>query len=172
MAELLKGAPVARALALALREESDALRARGVTPCLATVRVGEKDADLAYERGIGKRCEQAGVAVQRIAFPADVSQETLLRELSALGANPGVHGILLLRPLADRFDDAAVCAAVPPGSRTPRSSTRRSCRSAWWRRRTLLRVSGLWSPRTPRRTTRSRSSSGSESSSSCSSGSP
>ena len=114
MAELLKGAPVARALALALREESDALRARGVTPCLATVRVGEKDADLAYERGIGKRCEQAGVAVQRIAFPADVPQETLLRELSALGTNPGVHGVLLLRPLAERFDDAAVCAAVPP----------------------------------------------------------
>lgn len=114
MAELLKGAAVARAITENLRGESDALRARGVTPCLATVRVGEKDADLAYERGALKRCEQAGIAVQRVVLPQDVSQETLLRELSALGANPGVHGILLLRPLSDRFDDAAVCAAVSP----------------------------------------------------------
>ena len=114
MAELLKGAAVARAITENLRGESDALRARGVTPCLATVRVGEKDADLAYERGALKRCEQAGIAVQRVMLPEDVSQETLLRELSALGANPGVHGILLLRPLSDRFDDAAVCAAVSP----------------------------------------------------------
>ena len=85
---LLKGAPVARAIADALRGESDTLRTQGVTPCLATVRVGEKDADLAYERGIAKRCEQSGVTVQRIAFPADLSQETLLRELSALGRTP------------------------------------------------------------------------------------
>ena len=114
MAELLKGAAVARAITEQLCAESDALRQRGVTPCLATVRVGEKDADLAYERGIGKRCEQAGVAVQRIALPDDVSQDTLLRELSSLNANPGVHGVLLLRPLSERFDDAAVCAAVSP----------------------------------------------------------
>lgn len=114
MAELLKGAAVARAITENLRGESDALRALGVTPCLATVRVGEKDADLAYERGALKRCEQAGIAVQRVVLPEDVSQKTLLRELSALGANPGVHGILLLRPLSDRFDDAAVCAAVSP----------------------------------------------------------
>lgn len=114
MAVLLKGAAVARAITEALKEESDALRARGVIPCLATVRVGEKDADLAYERGIAKRCEQAGVALQRIVLPADVRQSTLLAELNALNANPGVHGVLLLRPLSERFDDAAVCAAVSP----------------------------------------------------------
>ena len=114
MAVLLKGAAVARAIAEALKEEIDALRQRGIIPCLATVRVGEKDADLAYERGIAKRCEQAGVAVQRVALPADVRQSTLLAELNALNANSGVHGVLLLRPLSERFDDAAVCAAVSP----------------------------------------------------------
>ena len=57
MPELLKGAPAAKALTERLRAESDALRERGVTPCLAIVRVGARDDDLAYERAAVKRCE-------------------------------------------------------------------------------------------------------------------
>lgn len=114
MAELLKGAPVARALTETLRAESDALRARGVTPTLAILRVGERDSDLAYEHGAIRRCEQCGVTPLRIALPADAPQERLLREIAALNAAAGVHGILLLRPLPEGFDDAAVCAAVAP----------------------------------------------------------
>ncbi|MBQ7713308.1 MAG: bifunctional 5,10-methylene-tetrahydrofolate dehydrogenase/5,10-methylene-tetrahydrofolate cyclohydrolase [Oscillospiraceae bacterium] len=114
MAELLRGAPVAQALTEALRAESDRLRARGVVPTLAIVRVGARDADLAYERGARKRCEQCGVAVRQIALGADATQSALLAELARLNADRGVHGILLLRPLPDGFDDAAVCAAVAP----------------------------------------------------------
>ncbi len=114
MPELLKGAPAAKALAQQLRMESDALFARGVTPTLAIVRIGARDADLAYERGALKRCEQCGVTAQRIVLPDDVTQETLLRAVRTLNADTGVHGILLLRPLPARFDDAAVCSAVAP----------------------------------------------------------
>lgn len=114
MPELLKGAPAAKALALRLRAESDALCARGVTPTLAIVRIGARDADLAYERGALKRCEQCGVTAQRIVLPDDVTQEALLRALRTLNADTGIHGILLLRPLPARFDDAAVCSAVAP----------------------------------------------------------
>lgn len=111
MAELLKGLPAAKALTESLRQESDALRARGVTPTLAIVRVGERDDDLAYERGARKRCEQCGIAVRQIALSADVSRETLLTELAALNADAGVHGVLPLRPLPF---DAAACAAIVP----------------------------------------------------------
>ena len=114
MAELLKGAPAAKAMTEALRAEADELRAHGVMPCLALLRVGEKEADLAYERGALRRCEQVGIAVQRVVLPADAPQSTLLAELSALSANPGIHGILPLRPLPAHFDDAAVCAAIAP----------------------------------------------------------
>ena len=114
MAELLKGAPAARALTERLRAESDALRERGVIPTLAIVRVGARDADLAYERGARKRCEQCGVAAQQIVLPEDADQASLLAALAALNADAAVHGILLLRPLPPRFDDAAICAAVAP----------------------------------------------------------
>ena len=114
MAELLKGASVAKAITERLRGESDALKARGVTPVLATVRIGEREADLAYERAALKRCEQCGVAVRRAVLPAGVSQENLLRAVADLNADPFVHGILLFRPLPEPLDDTAVCAAVSP----------------------------------------------------------
>ena len=111
---LLKGAPAAQALTERARAESDALRARGVTPTLAIVRVGEDGANLAYERGARKRCEQCGVAVRGVALPEDAAQSELTDALAALNADSGVHGILLLRPLPPQLDEASVCAAVAP----------------------------------------------------------
>ena len=111
---LLKGAPAAKALTETLRAESDALRARGVVPTLALVRLGERDADLAYERGALKRCELCGVAAMQVVLPADVTQEALRGTLAQLRADPGVHGILLFQPLPEGIDRAAVCAAIAP----------------------------------------------------------
>ena len=114
MAELLRGAPVAKALTDALRPRAGALRARGVTPVLALVRVGEREDDISYERGAVKRCEQCGVEARRILLPGDAAQETLVEQLRALSADASVHGILLFRPLPAHMDDAAVCAAIAP----------------------------------------------------------
>ena len=111
---LLKGAPAAKALTEKAREESDALRARGVTPTLAIVRVGARDDDLAYERAALKRCEQCGVDARCVALPEDAAQAELTDALAKLNADEGVHGILLLRPLPPQMDEAAVCALVAP----------------------------------------------------------
>lgn len=114
MAELLRGAPVARAIAEALAPRVDALRARGVEPRLAVVRVGEREDDLAYERAAERRCLAAGIAFQRVVLEADgVDQASLEGALDALGARGDVHGILLLRPLPAPLDDAAAAARVP-----------------------------------------------------------
>ncbi len=114
MAELLRGAPVARAIAQGLAPRVDALRARGVEPRLAVVRVGEREDDLAYERAAERRCLAAGIAFQRVVLEADgVDQASLEGALDALGARGDVHGILLLRPLPAPLDDAAAAARVP-----------------------------------------------------------
>ena len=55
MAELLKGAPVAAELASRSQAGVRHCLERGVQPCLAIVRVGERADDLAYERGACKR---------------------------------------------------------------------------------------------------------------------
>ena len=103
MAELLKGAPVARALTEELVARCAALRERGVVPTLAIVRVGEREDDLSYERGALKRCEKVGIEARRVLLPADVSQDELLAAIEGINADPTVHGCLMFRPLFRGF---------------------------------------------------------------------
>ncbi len=112
MAELLKGAPVARALTEELGARVAALLARGVTPGLAILRVGERPDDLSYERAALKRCEKVGIAVRRVALPADCAQAELERAIRDVNADPAVHGCLMFRPLPASLDERAACAAL------------------------------------------------------------
>ena len=104
MAEIWKGAPVAAALSETVAAEAAELTAKGVLPTLAIFRVGERDDDLAYERGAMKRCEKVGVRVKNVVLPADVDSDTFFRTLEALNTDPEVHGILMFRPLPKQLD--------------------------------------------------------------------
>ena len=104
MAEIWKGAPVAAALSETVAAEAAELTAKGVLPTLAIFRVGERDDDLAYERGAMKRCEKVGVRVKNVVLPANVDSDTFFRTLEALNTDPEVHGILMFRPLPKQLD--------------------------------------------------------------------
>lgn len=114
MGILLKGAETAAALTEKARERAMQLRQQGVEPTLAIVRVGEREDDLAYERGATKRCTQAGVVVKSFALPNDAGQSELLTVIEKLNADSTAHGVLIMRPLPEHFDDEAVCRALSP----------------------------------------------------------
>ena len=114
MATLLKGLPVAKALTEQLVERVEALKAQGVTPTLAIVRVGERDDDLSYERGATKRCDAVGIAVRKFVLAADCSQDELMAAISEVNTDAGIHGCLMFRPLPKSLDEAAACAALDP----------------------------------------------------------
>lgn len=114
MTRILKGADAAKALTEKLREETAQLKGQGIEPCLAIVRVGAREDDLAYERGAVKRCEKIGVAVRQVILPEDVRQDDLMNEIQALNEDHAVHGILLFRPLPGHLDDEAVRQAILP----------------------------------------------------------
>lgn len=110
--EILKGAPAAAALDEKTMAAAAQLAQKGINPCLAILRVGEKENDLAYERGAIKRCEKVGVAVCRVILPESVSQAELMTEIERLNADETVHGILMFRPLPKTLDEKAACAAI------------------------------------------------------------
>ncbi|HHW94465.1 MAG TPA: bifunctional 5,10-methylenetetrahydrofolate dehydrogenase/5,10-methenyltetrahydrofolate cyclohydrolase [Mogibacterium sp.] len=114
MAEILKGAPVANALTDKLIERVNSLKAKGVAPNLALVRVGERGDDLAYERGLMKRCEKIGVKVENFVLPADCRQEELLDTIRKINEDDGIHGCLMFRPLRNKEDEQAACALLSP----------------------------------------------------------
>ena len=105
MAMILKGAPVVAAMNERNAALCEQLKAKGITPTLAVVRVGEREDDLSYERGVMTRCGKVGVAVKQFVLPADATQEQLL---------PAIHGCLLFRPLPKQFDDCTIRAALRP----------------------------------------------------------
>ena len=114
MAQLLKGAPVAEALNKKMTADVELLREKGVSPTLAILRVGEKEADISYERNAAKRCDKVGVAVRKVQLPEDVDSDTFFATLECLNRDPSVHGILLFRPLPEHLDsEKARCAIAP-----------------------------------------------------------
>jgi methylenetetrahydrofolate dehydrogenase (NADP+)/methenyltetrahydrofolate cyclohydrolase len=113
-ATLLKGKDVADALNAKMAADIEALKAQGVVPTLAILRVGERPDDISYEKGATKRAEGVGAAVKNVILPADVTQETLLRSVNDLNADKSVHGVLIFRPLPKHLDEEAVRRALAP----------------------------------------------------------
>lgn len=111
----LFGAPVAQQICSALRESVLRLQERGIVPGLGLVRIGERPADLSYERGAVKRAEALGIAVSPMQLPADASEQALLELLFRVNREERLHGCLLFRPLPERLDTEAVRSALQPG---------------------------------------------------------
>ena len=114
MAELLRGVPVVEALNAEMMQGVADLIERNIFPTLAIVRVGEREDDIAYERGVMKRCKKVGVQVRQVLLPGDCTEETLIATLQGLNTDSTVHGVLLFRPLPKYMNDDRVRNALVP----------------------------------------------------------
>ncbi|MBO4383475.1 MAG: bifunctional 5,10-methylenetetrahydrofolate dehydrogenase/5,10-methenyltetrahydrofolate cyclohydrolase [Clostridia bacterium] len=114
MSNVLRGKAVADAMDVETTARVEALKAKGVEPCIGILRVGEREDDLAYERGALKRAEKNGVAVKQVLLPADASQADLLAAIKDLNEDSSVHGVLMFRPLPKQMDEAEACEALLP----------------------------------------------------------
>lgn len=113
-AEILKGAAVAAALNEGSRAICLTLREKGISPCLAIVRVGERGDDIAYERGILKRCSALDVEAKQIILPECVTQDEIIVIINDLNKDDNVHGILVFMPLPSHVDEAKVRESIAP----------------------------------------------------------
>ena len=111
----LGGKEVADKIVEDLRIKVGELKSRGISPKLAILRVGERDDDLAYERGVLKRFESAGVEVEITALDAGVSQEELDETFDGINNDPKVHGILVFRPLPKPLSDEHMRKTIDSG---------------------------------------------------------
>ena len=114
MAEILYGAPVAKAINERTAKIVEKLAGKGVIPTLAIIRVGEREDDLAYEKAAIKRCEALGMRVMPVAMPADIDEATFFGCLREVNANPEIHGILLFRPLPEQLDEEKARNLISP----------------------------------------------------------
>ena len=112
MAILLKGKEVVDSLNEQMAKKVEQLKAQGVVPTLAILRVGEREDDLSYERGAKKRCEQVGVEVKVVALPVDIAENDFFGELNKLNEDINIHGILMFRPLPKHINEETAGRSV------------------------------------------------------------
>ena len=113
-AQLIDGNALSKKLRLNVAERAAALKARGITPGLAVVLVGENPASQVYVRNKVKACADNGLHSVLEQYPATLSEADLLGRVDALNSNPAIHGILVQLPLPAHIDAQKVIEAISP----------------------------------------------------------
>ena len=108
----LKGAEVSAKIKEQVQKKLEVLD--GYIPKLAIVRVGENPDDLSYERGAMKKLESFGLHGEVFSFPEDITHEAFRKSFCQINEDPGIDGILLLRPLPKQIREKEIERIIDP----------------------------------------------------------
>jgi methylenetetrahydrofolate dehydrogenase (NADP+) / methenyltetrahydrofolate cyclohydrolase len=113
-AQLIDGVALSRQIRTELATRTQTLKARGVTPGLAVVLVGDNQASQVYVRNKVKSCQESGFHSVLEQYPAETSEAALLARVEALNQDPTIHGILVQLPLPAHIDAQKVIESISP----------------------------------------------------------
>jgi methylenetetrahydrofolate dehydrogenase (NADP+) / methenyltetrahydrofolate cyclohydrolase len=111
---IMDGKALGQKIREGVKTRASALRAKGITPCLAVVLVGEDPASLSYVKSKEKALAEAGMESRDIRLPQDTSEDELLSLIAELNKDEKVHGILVQSPVPKHINEEKVNAAVAP----------------------------------------------------------
>jgi methylenetetrahydrofolate dehydrogenase (NADP+)/methenyltetrahydrofolate cyclohydrolase len=111
---LIDGVAVAKAVRADVARDTAELKAKGITPGLTVVIVGEDPASQSYVKSKEKASIEAGMKGETIRLSADTSQGDLEAIIDRLNADPTVHGILVQSPLPKHMDANTVVRRLAP----------------------------------------------------------
>jgi methylenetetrahydrofolate dehydrogenase (NADP+)/methenyltetrahydrofolate cyclohydrolase len=113
-ASIIDGNALSAQLRADVMRRADALKARGITPGLAVLLVGENPASQVYVRNKVKACAEAGLHSVLERYDADMTEAALLARIDALNNDPAIHGILVQLPVPQHIDANKVIEAIAP----------------------------------------------------------
>ncbi|MFZ3218608.1 MAG: bifunctional methylenetetrahydrofolate dehydrogenase/methenyltetrahydrofolate cyclohydrolase FolD [Rhodoferax sp.] len=113
-AQIIDGNALSKQLREDVAHRTAALKARGLTPGLAVVLVGDNPASQVYVRNKVKACQDAGLHSVLEKYDATMTEAALLARVEALNNDPAIHGILVQLPLPKHIDDHKVIEAISP----------------------------------------------------------
>lgn len=114
MAKILKGSLVCKKLSDELQQKKEELLRTGIVPTLAIVRLGNREADLSFEKSVVKRSEKNGIKVNRFVLPENCSKIRLMDLIRSINEDTKIHACIILRPLPDPGMEAEVCDLLSP----------------------------------------------------------
>ncbi len=113
-ATVLDGRATAAAIKAELAERVQKLKARGVTPGIATVLVGADPASQLYVGMKHRESEAIGMNSIQVELPADATQADVEAEIDRLNADPTCHGYIVQLPLPRHLDTDRILERIDP----------------------------------------------------------
>ncbi len=110
----IDGIAVANSVKDRARAVAEALRSEGITPCLATVLVGENPASTTYVNNKQKACSEVGIETKDHKLPESFSQQEMNSLIDLLNKDETVHGILIQLPLPKQLDAFSTTSRISP----------------------------------------------------------
>jgi methylenetetrahydrofolate dehydrogenase (NADP+) / methenyltetrahydrofolate cyclohydrolase len=114
LAQILSGLAVAVYVKERVKRVVDELKKQDVTPCLATVLVGDDPASATYVNTKQKTAKELGIATRDHRLKASFTQKELLDLVNLLNNDHEVHGILVQLPLPTHIDEFAITSSISP----------------------------------------------------------
>lgn len=114
MSQIINGKAVSKQVRERVALQTQELKAKGVTPGLAVIIVGEDPASQVYVRNKEKACEEVGFYSEKFALPENTTQEELNSLVKELNKRPEISGILCQLPLPKHLDDKEVINLIDP----------------------------------------------------------
>ena len=113
-AKIIDGKMTSAKLRAGIHEKVEALKARGITPGLAVVIVGNDPASRVYVNNKKKACAECGIYSEEYALPEETTEEALLALVRELNERPDIHGILVQLPLPKHISADKVILTIRP----------------------------------------------------------
>src|SRR5438128_2406258 len=111
---LIDGRAIAEQIHSETAQRIEALKARGVEPCLIFVRVGEDPASQVYVGMKEKTSKRLGIRSETHVVKESTTQEEVLALVQKLNADRAVHGILVQSPIPRQIDSNVIYSSVLP----------------------------------------------------------
>ena len=113
-AQIIDGKAIAQEVRLEWKVRADRLIARGITPGMAVIIVGDDPASKVYVANKVKACKELGLYSIHVELPDNATEAELLAKVAELNNDPRIHGILVQLPLPGHLNAHKVIEAINP----------------------------------------------------------
>ena len=110
----IDGKIIAQTVKDRVKKAVEELKTQGISPCLATVLIGDNPASATYVRNKHKACEEVGIATKDHKLDANITQSELTKIIDELNSDSSVHGILVQLPLPKQLDEFTTTSRISP----------------------------------------------------------
>ncbi len=111
-AQLIDGNRIAAEIKADVAQRVTALKARGITPGLAAIIVGDNAASMSYVSGKAADCAEVGIFSETFHLPEASTHEEVLALIASLNADDRFHAILPQLPMPKQIVEQEVIDAM------------------------------------------------------------